>query len=110
MAVALPDVVTRYFEADAQRDHDSIVTLFTDESVVEDEGETHQGVDAIRAWRAGPASKYEYTTELFRAERPAPAQCVVTGRIEGNFPGGSADLTWRFTLAGDHIQHLRIGS
>jgi hypothetical protein len=33
---------------------------------------------------------------------------VLTGRLAGNFPGGTADLTWRFTLDGDHINRLDI--
>jgi hypothetical protein len=33
---------------------------------------------------------------------------LVTGRLVGNFPGGTADLTWRFTLAGDRIRQLEI--
>jgi hypothetical protein len=34
-------VITRYFEADARRDIDAIVALFTDEAVVVDEGQTY---------------------------------------------------------------------
>jgi hypothetical protein len=33
---------------------------------------------------------------------------VLTGRLAGNFPGGTADLTWRFTLDGGHINRLHI--
>lgn len=29
-------------------------------------------------------------------------------RLEGNFSGGTANLKWRFTLAGDPIRHLHI--
>jgi hypothetical protein len=32
--------------------------LFTGEATVVDERETHRGKAAIRAWRAGPASRY----------------------------------------------------
>ena len=30
------------------------------------------------------------------------------GRLEGNFPGGTAQLHWDFTLAGDLIRRLEI--
>ena len=33
---------------------------------------------------------------------------IVTGRLEGNFPGGTAALRWRFALAGDLIRRLHI--
>jgi uncharacterized protein (TIGR02246 family) len=106
--MAVPEVVTRYFEADARRDIDAVVALFADDAVVVDEGETWRGIDEIRAWRDGPASKYEYTTEVFDTEPTGEDGYVVTGRLEGNFPGGTADVTWRFTVDGDRISHLRI--
>jgi len=38
----------------------------------------------------------------------APTTYVVTGRLTGNFPGGTADLNWDFTIAGQHITRLII--
>jgi ketosteroid isomerase-like protein len=104
----VPDVITRYFEADARRDNDAIVALFTDDAVVVDEGETRRGIGKIRAWRDGPVARYEYTTEVFDTDRTGDDEYLVTGRLEGNFPGGTAKLKWRFTLAGDRIKHLHI--
>jgi len=53
----VPDVITRYFEADARRDTDAIVALFTEDAVVIDEGEEWHGISKIRAWREGPAAR-----------------------------------------------------
>ena len=108
MSSPAPDVITRYFEADARRDIDAIVALFTDDAVVVDEGESRRGTSEIRDWQEGPASKYQYTTEVFDNERTGDAEFLVTGRIEGNFPGGTAELKWRFSLVGDRIGHLHI--
>jgi ketosteroid isomerase-like protein len=108
MPSAVPDVITRYFEADARRDTDAIVALFTEDAVVVDEGETQRGIRKVRAWREGPAARYTYTTELFDTDRTGEDDYLVTGRLEGNFPGGTADLKWRFTLAGDRIRRLHI--
>jgi ketosteroid isomerase-like protein len=108
MPSPIPDVITRYFEADARRDIDGVVALFTDDAVVIDEGQTWQGVSEIRAWQQGPASLYEYSTELFATDLAGENEYLVTGRIDGNFPGGTADLKWRFTLAGDRISRLHI--
>jgi hypothetical protein len=33
---------------------------------------------------------------------------VVTGRLTGNFPGGTAELKWDFTVAGGRIGRLII--
>jgi ketosteroid isomerase-like protein len=108
MPAPVPDVITRYFEADARRDTDAIVALFTDDAVVTDEGEDWHGISKIRAWREGPAARYEYTTELYATNRRDDDEYLVTGRLEGNFPGGNAALRWCFTLAGDRIRHLHI--
>ncbi len=54
----VPDVITRYFEAGARRDIDAVVALFTEDALVVDEGENWHGIDTIRAWREGPASRY----------------------------------------------------
>jgi hypothetical protein len=109
MTSPVPDVIRRYFEADARRDVDGVVRLFTDNAEVVDEGESWRGASRIRAWREGPASRYEYTTELFDTKRVGTDKVVATGRLEGNFPGGTADLTWCFTIGGDLITRLHIG-
>src|SRR2546423_3644779 len=108
MSTPVADVITRYFAADQRRDVDAIVALFTADAVVVDEGQTWRGVAAIRNWQDGPASQYQYTTAVHSAERSAEDTYCVTGRLDGNFPGGTADLTWRLTVAGDLISRLEI--
>jgi hypothetical protein len=51
VSIEVPDVINNYFEADARRDTDAIVALFTDDGVVIDEGET--GVGAPRSTCGG---------------------------------------------------------
>jgi ketosteroid isomerase-like protein len=108
MPASVPEVITRYFDADARRDTDTIVSLFTEDAVVIDESETWRGSNEIRAWREGPAARYEYTTEVHGTDRAGDDEYIATGRLEGNFPGGTAALRWRFTLAGDLIRRLHI--
>ena len=105
---SVPDAITDYFEADARRETDAILGLFTEDAEVIDEGGSWRGLDKIRAWREGPVAKYEYTTELLGADRTGDDEYLLTGRIDGNFPGGTAALKWRFTLAGNRIKHLHI--
>ena len=104
----VPDVIRRYFVLDADRDIDSIVALFSDDATVVDEGETRHGTVAIRAWQTGPASQYTYTTEVLGTDALSGDRFVVTGRLTGNFPGGTAELKWDFTVAGDRISRLVI--
>jgi hypothetical protein len=104
----VPDVVHRYFVLDADREIESIVALFTDHATVVDEGQTRYGTTAIRAWQTGPASRYTYTTDVLGTDALTPDRFVVTGRLTGNFPGGTAELKWNFTVAGDRISQLVI--
>ena len=103
-----PDVIGGYFEADARGDTDAVVGLFVEDAVVLDEDETWRGQDEIRAWREGPVAQYEYTTEVFDTTAAGEHEYLVTGRLVGNFPGGTADVTWRFTVLGDRIARLHI--
>jgi hypothetical protein len=108
MSAQLPDVVSRYFDRDGERDIESIVSLFAEDAIVIDEREERHGTAEIRAWQTGAASKYTYTTEIIGTEVLGPDRYLVTGRLTGNFPGGTADLKWDFTIAGQHITRLVI--
>jgi ketosteroid isomerase-like protein len=102
------DVVSRYFEADARRDIEAILALFLDDAVVIDEGGEWRGTGEIRQWRLGPVSKYEYTTTLARIDNVDDTHYRASGRIDGNFPGGTAELEWDFSIAGGRISRLKI--
>jgi hypothetical protein len=108
MDPAVPTVITRYFDLDADRRIDAIVALFTPDATVFDEGEARHGTDAIRGWQTGAASEYEYTTTITGHEQLADGRWRVRGRLEGNFPGGVADLNFDFTVAGEQISRLEI--
>ena len=102
------DVASRYFELDARRDVEAILALFLEDVVVIDEGREWRGSGEIRRWRLGPASKYEYTTTVVRVDNVDDTHSQASGRIDGNFPGGTAELTWDFSTAGGRITRLEI--
>lgn len=104
----VPDVVSRYFDLAACREVEAILAVFTDDATVTDEGEIRHGIDAIRDWQTGPVSKYEYTTTITDSEPLGGDQYRVTVRLEGNFPGGIADLNYDFTVDGDRVSRLTI--
>ncbi|PRX46662.1 SnoaL-like protein [Prauserella shujinwangii] len=108
MDTPVPGVVRTFFEASSRRDVEAITGLFTEDGVVVDEAATRRGTGEIRAWQEGPASQYRYTTEVLATEVQGEDVFLVRGRIVGDFPGGTADLTWRFTLAGERIHRLEI--
>ena len=106
----VPEVVRRYFESDAERDVEGIVELFGDGAIVIDEGEGRSGNDAIRSWRTGAASKYEYTTTIVSSEALGEDRYRVSARLEGNFPGATVDLNHDFIVTNGLIWRLEIAT
>jgi hypothetical protein len=103
----LPDPVAAYFEADQQKDADAVAHCFTAEATVKDEGRTHHGVAAIRAWKIESSARYSYMSEPTAVEQSGRA-CVVTSRLTGNFPGSPVYLRFTFRLEGGRIASLEI--
>ena len=103
-----PDVVTRYLKAAREGDVDTLVACFTEQGTVRDEGQNYRGRPEIRGWRESLRSKYEYTATMTGSEPAGEGQLIVRMHLEGNFPGGVADLSYRFTLTGQHIADLAI--
>ena len=78
-----------------------------EEAVVEDEGQTHSGPAAIKAWKTAASAKYAYTSAPFAVEQK-DGQYIVTSRLTGNFPGSPVDLRYRFRLERGKIADLVI--
>ena len=106
MTIELPEPVTAYFAAD-RLDADAVGRCFASGAVVKDEGRTYTGVAAIKQWKAETAAKYTYTCEPLSAERKDETT-IVTCHLEGNFPGGRADLRFFFRLERGKIAHLEV--
>ena len=106
---ALPMAITTYLERSASANPASASRTFLENAVVVDDGKSYVGEAAITAWLAGSAAEFEYTTTLLRTEKDESATTVVN-RIEGNFPGRSVDLNYRFVLEAESglIQALTI--
>jgi ketosteroid isomerase-like protein len=103
-----PEVITRYLKAADHGDYDTLVACFTEDGTVLDEGQTYGGRNEIRGWRESLRSQWKFTTTVTGREPDGDGRYIVRTHVEGNFPGGVADLTYRFTLAGDKIARLTI--
>ena len=53
----LPEPIAAYFNAD-KRDGEAIARCFTTRAIVKDEGQTHCGPAAIKAWKTEASAKY----------------------------------------------------
>jgi len=104
---ALPDNVKTFMTALDTREGDRALATLTTDAVVTDEGRDYKGRKDIGAWLATAASEYTYTTE-FTGATTTDTTVDVGQHLEGNFPGGVADLHYRFTLDGALISRLVI--
>jgi len=102
----LPEPIAAYFDAD-KRGSDAVARCFTNRAVVKDEGRTHSGPEAIKAWKTAASAKYSYVAEPFAVEQRA-GQLIVTSRLTGNFPGSPVDLRYAFRLERGKIASLDI--
>ena len=111
MTMSLPRVISDYLAASERGDLDALVACFTDDAVVLDEDQEWRGQAGLRQWREKVANAYEYTVEVRGAAKGSVdgvQRHDVHTHLEGNFPGGTVDLTFRFGLRDDRIATLQI--
>ncbi len=102
----LPEPIAAYFNAD-KRDDEAIARCFTTRAIVKDEGQTHCGPAAIKAWKTEASAKYSYSSEPFAVEQKN-GEHIVTCRLTGSFPGSPVDLRFVFRLERMKIAFLEI--
>lgn len=107
-ATSLPPVIVEYLAAQSEGTVPRIAATFVDDAQVTDEGNLYEGAQRIHEWLTRAASQYTYTTTLIGQRQEDPDTWVVTARLQGNFPGGVADLRYRFTVRDEKISRLII--
>lgn len=107
MQIPIPPPVRLYFQSEACDDTLRVADCFTSDAVVTDERRTHQGLEAIRAWKAESKATTKYQVTPVSAE-PDGGRVLVVGRVEGDFPGSPVMLRYLFDLEGDRISALEI--
>ena len=107
---ALPSTVRGFLAAGTVHDADTASSFLTADVVVVDQDETFRGRDETHAFLRDAGSEFEYTTQQTGARRVDDDHWVVTLRLEGTFPGGVAELDYRFTLREGLIAELVIAN
>jgi hypothetical protein len=107
MFESLPPLVTRFVDASNARDLESFVACFAADAVVEDEGRTHRGLDAVRGWKQETEDRYRYTIEPTGIE-DRDGRTILLATLAGNFPGSPVDLSYEMTIADGAIAALNI--
>lgn len=107
--VDLPIPVAIYIAAENSGDTEALAECFAKDAVVRDEGQTIQGLAAIKQWKAETKKKYQHTVEPVTVAQE-DGKIIVTNRLTGNFPGSPIELEFVFALDGDKIASLEIVS
>ena len=107
MTGPLPPSIENYFSGKNARDFATAVSGFSPSARVQDEGRSHEGPAAIRAWIEETAAKYDDRAEVESFTRNDDGVEVVA-QVSGTFLGSPIPLRFAFTLDGDRISRLEI--
>jgi len=108
MPLSLHKAISDYFAASNAHDANAVARAFTADGVVHDEGGTHRGRDAIRAWATETIRKYRMTLTPLGVSGGDRSADVNT-KVSGTFPGSPIELTFDFELGDEGIRSLKIG-
>jgi SnoaL-like domain len=109
MSIQLPDPIDRYVQIANSGKAEAVSECFAPDATVYDEGQTYEGVTAIKNWMAATRKKYDHTvTPLELAERGN--QSILKARLTGNFPGSPITVNFSFVLVDGKIRSLEIRS
>jgi hypothetical protein len=109
MDVDLPTPIAAYVAAENSGGPEALAQCFAEDAVVRDEGQTIEGLAAIKQWKAETRKKYQQTIEPL-ASVQMDGKIIVTNRLAGNFPGSPIELEFVFTIDGDKVTSLEIRS
>ena len=100
MTHASHPTVARYFESEGVDDPVQFARCFSADAVVNDNGKSVRGLEAIQAWRATERGRYRFDTSVLGTTQTGDTWQVLA-RLTGTFPGGLIDLM--------HVFHMRDG-
>ena len=109
MSIKLPDPIARYVQIANSDTPEAVPECFAPDAIVHDEGQTYEGVAAIKNWMAATKRKYGHTVApLELTERGG--QSILKARLAGSFPGSPITVNFSFVLADGKIRSLEIRS
>ena len=108
IAIELPHIIKKYVGASNQHDVKSILSCFSDNALVHDEGAELHGNKAIEGWIVQTIEKYKFHFEPLGI-KASDSDSVVAVEVSGNFEGSPVTLDYHFTIQNDKISSLTIG-
>ena len=109
MSIQLPIPIERYVQIANSGTPEAASECFAPDATVYDEGQTYEGMAAIRNWMAATKEKYGHTVAPLAFTEQGD-QSVLKARLAGSFPGSPITVNFSFVLAGGKIRSLEIRS
>lgn len=107
MSIQLTEPVRSFFLLSNGAATSLVTQCFSEDAVVHDEGQIHEGWSAIQKWIGETRDKYQYTAEPQRVEQENE-KTLVTTKIIGNFPGSPIQLRYVFQINDKKIKSLEV--
>jgi hypothetical protein len=95
------ELIDRYFDLAPRPGADAYLAQFAGDAVVEDDGQAHRGIAAIRAWR----SKVPRVASTIHDVKTASTGHAAAVDIAGDFPGSPVTLDLPFPVRGRRAHH-----
>ena len=103
----LPKVIADLVAAQNNFDSAAYVKCFSDNAVVRDEGEIHNGKKEIKAWIADSNERYRATIKPVGYEEHE-TESILKAETSGNFPGSPIVLNYHLVINDGLIQSLNF--
>lgn len=108
MTLRLSPLLEAFVAATNNHDSAALAACFVADAIVHDEGTTHRGHAAIRAWFEDVVRKYRFTIIVTDVETTYD-ETVLTTQVTGNFPGSPIELRYCLNIGDEKIRGLSIG-
>jgi len=107
MTIKLPGIIKKYVDASNKHDVKSILSCFSDDAIVQDEGETLRGKKAIEGWIVKTIQKYKFQFEPLSV-KDDDVEVVVAVEVSGTFDGSPVTLDYHFTIENGKILSFAV--
>lgn len=106
MSTELTPLLSRFVTSMNAFDSAIFTDCFAENAVMEDEGHTHHGSEAIRSWIENAFVQYAPKLDVIEVNSTHTGH-IITGQVSGTFPGSPITLHYHLTHDDTQIHSLR---
>jgi len=107
MTIKLPQIIEKYVDASNRHDQKSILSCFSDDALVYDEGKALRGKKAIEGWIVKTIDQYKFQFKPLNV-KDDDVEIVVAVEVSGTFDGSPVTLDYHFAIENGKISSLTV--